>query len=246
MTVHPQDPLTARPEDRRNHCLSCGTSENMKRRRYCSVECRQRLRRHLNLRTGLLKALNTKYATFYFTESMIVLDVLPFGSAQLFSFIFPRSRRKKPVEDFSTLANLLGNAWWAERRRTNRRYLATRHVLAQARSNNSGQASLKPFEVKKPARLAKTLTFFRLSHADLDSPRLRQIIKSVYRRQAKIYHPDRGGDAAVFRKLHEAYEQLIGWSENPTYTQHRGFPDKWFYDGHTNRWRQPTPERPKP
>ena len=55
----------------KNRCLSCGTSENMKRRKYCSIECRQRLRYNLNLRTGLLRALNTRYATFYFTESLI-------------------------------------------------------------------------------------------------------------------------------------------------------------------------------
>jgi len=38
-------------------CLSCGTTDNMKRRRYCSLECRQKLRHNLNIRTGLLQAL---------------------------------------------------------------------------------------------------------------------------------------------------------------------------------------------
>ena len=45
----------------------------MKRRKYCSIECRQRLRYNLNLRTGLLRALNTRYATFYFTEAKATL-----------------------------------------------------------------------------------------------------------------------------------------------------------------------------
>ncbi|MEJ2729640.1 MAG: hypothetical protein P8185_14230 [Deltaproteobacteria bacterium] len=63
-----------------NRCLSCGTDENMGRRKYCSIECRQKLRYCLNMRTGLLKALNTKFATFYFTPSLIFLDVLPYGS----------------------------------------------------------------------------------------------------------------------------------------------------------------------
>ena len=57
-------------------CLSCGTSENMGRRKYCSIDCRQKLRYNLNLRTGLLRALNTRYATIYFTDSIILLDVL--------------------------------------------------------------------------------------------------------------------------------------------------------------------------
>ncbi len=58
-------------EKNKRRCLSCGTSENMGRRRYCSVECRQRLRHQLNVRTGLLRVLNTRYATFYFTEEML-------------------------------------------------------------------------------------------------------------------------------------------------------------------------------
>jgi len=44
-------------------CLSCGTTDNMKRRRYCSLECRQKLRHNLNIRTGLLQALQIRYAT---------------------------------------------------------------------------------------------------------------------------------------------------------------------------------------
>jgi predicted nucleic acid-binding Zn ribbon protein len=67
-----------------NHCLSCGTDENMGRRKYCSIECRQRLRYNLNMRSGLLKALNTKFATFYFTNSLIFMDVLPYLRPSIF------------------------------------------------------------------------------------------------------------------------------------------------------------------
>jgi hypothetical protein len=51
------------------------------------------------------------------------------------------------------------------------------------------------------------------------------------------------GDAALFRKLRDAYEQLIDWSENPTFTSRRGFADKWFYEGGLDRWTQPAPVR---
>ena len=226
---------------RGNRCLSCGTSENMKNRKYCSVECRQRLRYNLNLRTGLLRALNTRYATFYFTEYIITLDVLPYGSEELFSYIFPRTLGLKPVEDFCTMSNILGNAWWAERNRTNKRYLATRFLLEKAESKNAGHEAIKPLEVKEPARVAKSLTFLRLKKSDLNSPELQRKIKSAYRKQAMRCHPDLGGDAAGFRKLHEAYEQIIRWSENPVFVRRRGFPDKWFYDGSTVRWVQPSP-----
>jgi hypothetical protein len=226
------------------HCLSCGTNENMGRRKYCSIECRQTLRYSLNMRTGLLKALNTKFATFYFTTSLIFLDVLPYGSVSLFSFLFPRTVNRKPVDDFGVMANVLGNAWWSERRRTNKRYLATQHVLEKAKNHNAAARSIKPFEIVAPARMAKSLTFLKLGRSDLDSPELHRIIKSAYRRQAKTHHPDQGGDAAVFRRVQEAYEQLMDWAENPTFSRRRGFPDKWFYEGSTNRWIQPAPIKP--
>jgi hypothetical protein len=189
----------------------------------------------------LLKALNTRYAAFYFTETLVVLDVLPYGSGELFSYIFPRTRGRKPVEDFCTMSNILGNAWWAERNRTNKRYLATRLVLEKAESKNADSTPIKPVEVKTPARLSRSLNFLRLKKADLNSPELKRKIKSAYRQQAMKHHPDLGGDAAVFRKLHAAYEQIIRWSENPVFISRRGFPDKWFYDGGTNRWVQPAP-----
>lgn len=224
-----------------NRCLSCGTSENMRRRKYCSIDCRQRLRYNLNLRTGLLRALNTRFATFYFTEYIITLDVLPYGSEELFSYIFPRTLGRKPVEDFCTMSNILGNAWWAERNRTNKRYLATRFLLEKAESKNAGRANIKPVEVKEPAHVAKSLTFLRLKKSDLNSPGLQKKIKSAYRKQAMRHHPDLGGDAAGFRKLHDAYEQIIKWSENPIFIRRRGFPDKWFYEGSMVRWVQPSP-----
>jgi hypothetical protein len=55
------------------------------------------------------------------------------------------------------------------------------------------------------------------------------------------HHPDLGGDAAGFRKLHDAYKQILKWSDNPVFISRRGFPDKWFYDGSAVRWVQPAP-----
>ncbi len=224
-------------------CLSCGTTENMGRRKYCSIECRQRLRNNLNMRTGLLRALQVKCATFYFTQEVIVLDVLPWGVSELSSFIFPRTDGKKPVDDFCTLSNLLGNAWWAEHRRTHKRYLASRRVFDHAWCNNGDPQAVKPLSVREPARLQGSLAFLRLSRKDLEAPDLLGIIKSAYRRQALRLHPDHGGSAQLFLRLQKAYEQLVSWADNPVFTTRRGFPDKWFYDGYTNRWIQPAPIR---
>jgi hypothetical protein len=222
-------------------CLSCGTTENMGTRRYCSIDCRQRLRYKLNLRTGLLKALNTRYATFYFTEKNIIMDILPYGSREIFSYIYPRCHGKEPAEDFCKMANLLGNTWWSEKKRTNKNYIASRHILQQANRNNNQIESIKPQEIKIPATKGASVIHLKLSKSELDSPQLQKKIKSAYRNQAKEHHPDLGGDASIFRKVQEAYEKLILWAENPAFVLRHGFPDKWFYDGQKNRWVQPTP-----
>jgi len=221
-------------------CLSCGTTDNLNGRKYCSVQCRQELRRQLNRRSGLLKAINTQYATFYFTEVLIILDVLVFDSDRIFSYIHSRSKSGKPVDDFIRMANRLGRDWWKQRSRTRRRYLATRHLLDNATFQDNTMGSVTPFEFKKPVLRKDFLVCLDLNRADLTSPDALIKIKSAFRRQAMKAHPDRGGSAASFRRIHEAYHQLITWADHPVFTRRRGFPDRWFYDGITNRWVQPT------
>ena len=86
---------------KKGRCLACGATLNSARRKYCSIDCRKRLLYKLDVRTGLIRALNAKYATFYFSEVMIIMDMLPYGSEQIFSFFYPRSPGSKPAEDFS-------------------------------------------------------------------------------------------------------------------------------------------------
>ena len=224
-----------------NRCLSCGTTENIGKKKYCSNRCRQRLRQKLNIRTGLLKALNTRYATFYFTRKLILMDVLPYDSRDLYSFIIKRSEGLAPADDFSRLADLLGNAWWEEKNRTARNYLASRYVLSRASRNCSSTRSVNPIQVKIPVVNGNSLLHLKLNRSALASVDLEKMIKSAYRREAKKHHPDLGGNAASFRKVQQAYEDLIKWSENPTFLRRRRFPDKWFYDGGKNTWIQPAP-----
>ena len=227
-----------------NRCFSCGTTENMKRRKYCSIDCRQRLRHQLNIRTGLLRALNTRYATFYFTDYLLVLDVLPYSSPQIFSYLYPRSPRSKPVDDFCKMANHLGNEWWDEVKRTRKRYLASQHLLESANRNHKKIDSVRPIEIKKPSQVGSSVIRLKLNRSQLEKPDLSQVVKKAYRRQAMKHHPDLGGDSDSFRKIHEAYIQLINWAESPTFIRRRGFPDKWFYEGDRNRWIQPIPCKP--
>jgi hypothetical protein len=121
--------------------------------------------------------------------------------------------------------------------------LASRIILGKASPIEGDINSVRPLEVREPARMARSMTHLKLKHKDLHSPNLQQIIKRAFRRQAKKHHPDQGGDATLFRKLRDAYEQLIQWSENPTFTTRRGFADKWFYEGGLDRWTQPAPLR---
>jgi hypothetical protein len=213
----------------------------MLRRKYCSVECRQRLRYKLQVRTGLLRALQTRYATFYFDDRVIVLDILPYGTQEIYSFLFARRPGVTPADDFSRMANILGNDWWAERRRTNKKYRASQHLLRHASQKAAAVHKVVPVEKRRAAVKDKLLIQLNIKRRDLESPHLGRIVKKAYRQQAMRHHPDRGGRPEAFRRLQDAYEALMHWSENPSFTRRRGFPDKWFYDGETNRWVQPVP-----
>ncbi len=222
-------------------CLSCGKTENMKNRRYCSIKCRQKLRQNLNTRSGLLQALNTRYATFHFSDTLITMDVLPHGCKEVFKFTQVRITGHKPGDDFSRMTDMLGNAWWAEQKRTNRKYLAVRHVLGLASRHAVSALAFRPRQITTPTVQKKYLECLALDKLQLRSPELRQLIKNAYRRQAKVHHPDIGGSAATFRRINEAYRELLRWAENPSFIRRRGFTDRWFYDGDNKKWVQPIP-----
>ena len=233
------NPLARKPDGKA--CLSCGTRANMSRRKYCSVECRQRLRYKLQVRTGLLRALQTRYATFYFDDRVIVLDILPYGMQEIYSFLFARRPGVAPADDFSQMANVLGSDWWAERRRTHKKYRASQHLLRHARQGAADIRTVMPVEERRAVIKDNFLIQLKIDRQDLDSRDLDKVVKKAYRQQAKRHHPDRGGKPDAFRRLQKAYETLMDWAEHPSFTRRRGFPDKWFYDGETNRWVQPVP-----
>ena len=236
-----QYPLDSRQQD--SGCLSCGKKEGLGKRRYCSVACRQQLRYRLNVRSGLLKALNTRYATFYFTDSLLVLDILPYNEPGIFSFLYLREKRNTPAEDFSNMSNCLGSSWWQEKKRTQRSYLASRHVLSQADRKSTAVDKLTPREIRIPSLKGsgRALVHLKLKKTDLDRPELKNIIKSAFRREARKHHPDFGGGEASFIRIYKAYEDLMAWADEPTFMRRSGFPDKWFYDGEKHKWVQPAP-----
>ncbi|OGP88554.1 MAG: hypothetical protein A2031_02735 [Deltaproteobacteria bacterium RBG_19FT_COMBO_43_11] len=226
--------------ENQNHCLSCGTTENINKKKYCSIRCRQNLRQKLNARSGLLQALNARYATFYFSDTMIIMDIAPSGFKEIYRFSQERVAGQNPAEEFGKMANTLGRAWWAEEQRSRKKYLASRYVLNLAQKHPAG-TFLRPKLVKIPTIRSEILCYLGMEKGDLHSTQLTKIIKNSYRQQAKIHHPDLGGHASKFRKIHAAYKELLQWSENPRFIHRRGFPDKWFYDGENKKWVQPIP-----
>jgi hypothetical protein len=235
--------IEIKKQKRQNACLSCGTTKDIKSRRYCSIKCRQHLRQKLNIRNGLLQALNTRYATFYFTDEMIILDVVPHGIREIFRYTALRTDGIKPADDFGVLTNRLGNAWWEEEKRTAKNYLASRRVLEMAKRLAIAEGFTRPRLIKIPTVKPENLILLDMAKADLSSRELGKIIKNAYRRQVKIHHPDVGGKAVTFRKIHEAYKDLLRWADNPTFIRRRGFSDKWYYDGDNKKWVQPIPVR---
>jgi hypothetical protein len=224
----------------RKGCLSCGR-EIKKQQRYCSATCREKLRFKLNLRTGLIQALNARYATFFFSDSHIFMDVLPHGSQGTFRFRYPRTPEKTPAEDFSTMANILGEIWWSEKERSNKTYQASHQVLQWGIQSYGSLVSVRPAARYTPKVNRDHLVLLQIDRSALISSNLKQMIKDAYRREAKKNHPDMGGEAEIFRRVHKAYEELFSWACNPTYTRQRGFPDKWFYERDHNHWIPPLP-----
>jgi hypothetical protein len=64
-------------------------------------------------------------------------------------------------------------------------------------------------------------------------------IKAAYKKLAKIYHPDVGGDTEKFKRLNEAHQQMLLWAKNPQFISRKALVSCWSYDSSTNRWAPP-------
>lgn len=189
-------------------CLSCGAG-NIGKRRYCSIRCRQQLRQKLNTRSGLLQALNTRYATFYFTDTLIVLD----GSARHPGSIPGyKVRAARPCQTggrFRRHEQPAGGCLAGRGKKDGQNYLASMgRVLEMAERLAMAEGLKRPRWVKVPGVKPESILLLDMAKADLASREPHKIIKNAYRRQVKIHHPDAGGTAAAFRRIHAAYQDL--------------------------------------
>ena len=225
----------------RNRCISCGTYDIRPRRRYCTPQCRTQMLWVLSLSKGLLKAFNTQYATFFFNESHVVLDILPFWSDKVSRFSYKRKRWRKPAEDLKELILSSGEEWYRLVNNTSKSH-ASHILLSKNHTEEVLPQQLKPDKSLRP-RLTpqerKSIRLLKLKAEELLSDGHIHKIKAAYKKLAKLYHPDVGGDEELFKKINEAHEQLLMWARNPQYTSRRALKDLWSYDGRTNRWTPP-------
>jgi len=185
---------------------------------------------------------NARYAAFFFSDHYVVLDVLPVWSKNVSRFFNKRTQGKKPAEDLKHLILESGERWHQLISERNSRSYATLFLLSKNHRGEIAPESIKPDESLKP----------RLSRKERESLRLLQIkaeelfaqgsqskIKTAYKKLAKIYHPDMGGDAEKFRRLNDAHLQMLLWAANPQFTLKKALSDCWSFDGATNKWSPP-------
>lgn len=223
-------------------CLACGSTNMKTGRRYCSSECRDQMLWVLSLSKGLLVAFNTRYAAFSFDQDFVVLDVLPVWSQEISRFLYKRPGGKKPAEDLKHLILESGTEWYRlVHNRTSRSY-ASLVLLKKNHKKDLNPKSIRPDNKLKP-RLTRyereCLKLLELQIEELFSEGHAARIRSAYKRLAKVYHPDMGGDAEKFKKLNAAHQQMLLWAEKPHFTLRKALLDCWSYEGATNKWSPP-------
>ena len=223
-------------------CLSCGTDQMKPGRRYCTKQCRQQINWVLSLSKGLLRTFNARYASFSFTEDHVILDMLPVWAKDISRFICKRTPGNKPAEDLKNLILESGREWYHLVDNNNSKSYASLFLLKKKHKKNIDPRNIKPDRELRP-RLSRhendCLKILRLGRKDLSCDAPLAKIRAAYKKMAKLYHPDVGGDAEKFKKLNEAHKKMLLWSENPQYTSRKALRDCWSYDGSTNRWSPP-------
>jgi len=226
----------------KKHCIACGSSSMKSGRRYCSPECRDQMLWVLSLSKGLLVAFNARYAAFSFDQNFVVLDILPIWSQDISRFLYRRPGGKKPAEDLKHLVLESGSEWYHLVHNRTSKSLASLVLLKKNHKKGLNPKSIRPNKRLKP-RLSRfereCLKLLELPTEELFSESNVAKIRSAYKRLAKVYHPDLGGDTEKFKKLNAAHQQMLQWVETPHFTLRKALLDCWSYDGATNKWSPP-------
>jgi hypothetical protein len=230
--------------DRKRICLACGENELPKiRRRYCNDKCKRRLDFALFITTGLVQTLRARYAAFSYTSQNLILDVLPIGSTVISRFLWKRSGHKKVADDLLDLVEHAGCEWYKREEVTRSRWWASQQLLDEASCRSIPVSSIVPVSKQTPQLNHKeksALKVLQLTKEQIVSKDSMRFIKSAYRRQAKLFHPDRGDTSNRFVEINEAHAQLLNWATNPKFHLRRALASSWGYDASRKRWVPPT------
>ena len=223
-------------------CLACGTINIKPGRRYCSKDCRRQILWVLSLSKGLLKVFNARYAAFSFNNSRVVLDVLPIWAKDISRFTCTRSSGNKPAQDLKKLILQAGSEWYHMVNNNSSKSYASLSLLNKNNYKRLSADCIKPNNKLRP-RFSKcereSLKLLQLKMEELISDGKVSKIRASYKKLAKIYHPDMGGDEEKFKRLNEAHQQMLVWAQNPQFTSRKALVDCWSFDGSTNRWSPP-------
>jgi len=221
-------------------CFSCGRPLEKQRRKYCSSSCKDEIEFKLKWFNNLLRVINARYATFSFNESILILNVISSSTQQVHTYFYPRTPGKKPAQDIDGMVFELGHAWWYQKESSKSERQASNHVLKRGKKELVTPELVKPKIERRISRVAKHLVHLKLPKEELlHSPDPEHNIKAAYRKAALQHHPDQGGDANTFRKIHRAYEELKAWLKNPTYQTRRGVPGQWSFIARNSKWYTP-------
>ncbi len=223
-------------------CLACGYAGITPGRRYCSSACRKQMLWVLSLSKGFLRAFNTRYASFSFDNDHVVLDILPGWSKEISRFVQKRTSGKKPAEDLKDLVLGYGREWYDIIDNNNSKSYASLFLLKKNFNGDITERAIRPNNRLRPRFSKQEKESIKLLHLKLDelvTEKHTERIRSAYKKMAKIYHPDMGGDAEKFKRLNEAHQQMLLWAKNPQYTSRKALVDCWSYDSSTNRWTPP-------
>ena len=228
--------------NKNGRCLSCGEIGITPKRRYCSNECRQQMLWVLSLSKGLLSIFNTRFASVSFDKQHVILDILPVWSNDISRFIHKRTPGNKPAEDLKLLILQYGREWYHIIAKNNSKSYASLLLLKKNFNGNIRAGAIKPNNRMRP-RFSKhekdSAKLLQLELEELISKEHMTKIKAAYKKLAKIYHPDVGGDAEKFKRLNEAHQQMLLWVKNPQFTSRKALISCWSYDSSTNRWAPP-------
>jgi hypothetical protein len=134
----------------------------------------------------------------------------------------------------------LGEIWWSQKSKSNSTRYASEYILNQGHRFLFPYEQMFPLKIHSISQINHQLTLLKLDpNQVLHSTYPQDTVKSAYKQAALKSHPDLGGNAESFRKVHQAYLDLLEWLKKPTYSCRQGLPGQWCFVAWQSRWLSP-------